>query len=92
LPLPVSPVSGGRSIEIGVGIRSAKRIPGQKDPVEADEAKDFHHAGRRIEDREAVSRLTGVAIERDKGGNAGGIDAFDGVEVERKALAANVGR
>jgi hypothetical protein len=67
-------------------------IVGQEDTVQADEGEDFHHARRCVEDGEVVPGLTGFAIECGESGNAGCVDAFDAVKIEREALFAHMRR
>ena len=67
-------------------MRTANRILGHKNAVQADQSEDFCHLTRRIAHGEVVPFLAGGGVNGDERGNAGSVDAFNGAEVQGQAL------
>jgi hypothetical protein len=64
----------------------ANRILGHENAVQADQSEDFRYVTRRIANSEVVAFLAGSGVDRNQGGYASCVDAFDGAEVEDEAL------
>lgn len=84
-------VSGSRAREAGFSRRFWDRMVRKENAVQADDGEHLGHVGPCAGDAEAVAGVLGSGIERDKGGNAGGVHAVDTGEVEQNILLPHKG-
>lgn len=63
----------------------------EEDGIQSDEREDGCDAGSRVNHGELVAAVNGLAVKGDEGGDSGGINALDVVQIEGDIVASEDG-